>query len=130
MPVVTLLKPLITNPRTVEFPALITKPCTVPEARDPFSSIIGVPAKPGCVVPSIITGRVIVGRAEVGLIVNGPGPGRLNTIVLVPPPALESRIACRKEPGPPSSVLVTVKVELGSGGPTVCTVQTQLNCAA
>ena len=49
----------MTNPRTVLFPAEILKPWV---EADPSSSIIGVPAKPGWVVPSIVTGSVIVSR--------------------------------------------------------------------
>ena len=36
-----------------------------------------------------------------------PVPGNANAIVLLPPVALESRIACRSEPGPLSPVFVT-----------------------
>jgi hypothetical protein len=35
-------------------------------AMDPSSSTIGVPEKPGCVVPSIVTGSTIVGSADRG----------------------------------------------------------------
>ena len=39
-----------------------------------------------------------------------PAPETLNVIVLAPPAALASRIACRSDPGPVSAVLVTAKV--------------------
>src|SRR5206468_11488399 len=45
-----------------------------------------------------------------GLIVCTPVPGMLNAIRSTPGIASASRIACRREPGPESLVLVTVKV--------------------
>ena len=63
------------EPRTVLPPALIVNPSTpLTPALVPFNSMIGVPAKPGCVVPSMITGLVIVGKALVGAIVCKPLP--------------------------------------------------------
>src|SRR5437870_225285 len=103
-----LLKALITSPRTVLLPAVITSPFAGP-AMDPLNSMIGLPVKPGWVVPSIVTGSVIVGRADVGAIVY-LGPERLKTIMSAPALALASRMACLSEPGPLSLVLVTVKV--------------------
>ena len=46
----------------------------------PFSSTSGTPVKPGSVVPSIVTGCVIAGRAESRLIVWTPDAPRLNVI--------------------------------------------------
>ncbi len=45
-----------------------------------------------------------------GLIVNGPGPGMLKMIASASVVALASRMDWRSDPGPLSSVLVTVKV--------------------
>ena len=76
----------------------------------PPNAIIGVPAKPGWVVPSMSTEVVIEGRGEPSAIVWTPVPGMAKSIVLVPPVcALESRIAWRSEPGPLSAVVVTTK---------------------
>ena len=58
-------------------------------------------------------GLVIVGNAEVGLIVCTPDPGMLKAIVSVPAFAFVSSIACRSEPWPESSMFVTVKVAAG-----------------
>ena len=76
----------------------------------PFSSITGEPVKPGCVVPSMVTAPVIVGRAESGDMVCTPEPGMLKVIVSVPVISFASSIACRNNPTPLSFVLVTVNV--------------------
>ena len=71
----------------------------------------GVPANPGCVVPSRTTGSVIGGRMDAGTIVWTPAPGMSNAIVSsVPTDAFESRIAWRSDPAPESAVVVTVIV--------------------
>ena len=67
----------------------------------------GEPAKPGWDAPSSITGTVIVGSADSGVIVWTPAPGIAKLIVCRPEAALAFRIACRSEPGPLSLVLVT-----------------------
>ena len=68
----------------------------------------GVPANPGCVVPSMTTGWLITGNADNSVIVCTPPPGMSNTIVSRSPlSAFESMIAWRSEPGPLSLVLVT-----------------------
>jgi hypothetical protein len=59
----------------------------------------------------MITGSVIVGRADRGLMVGKPAPPMLKAIVFRPGLALESRIAWRSEPGPLSAVFVTVKTD-------------------
>src|ERR1051325_3516957 len=58
----------------------------------------------------MITGSVSCGRGGAGLIGFTPEPGMLKAMVSVPVAALASRIACRREPGPLSFVLMTVKV--------------------
>jgi hypothetical protein len=57
-------------------------------------------------VPSMLTGSVIAGIAEVGLIVCAPVP-IAKSIVSRPGLALALVIASRKEPAPESPVLVT-----------------------
>src|SRR6266446_138269 len=57
-----------------------------------------------------MTGSLIAGSAETGLIVWAPPPPMLKAIVSVPGFALASRIACLSEPAPLSCVLVTVNV--------------------
>src|SRR5271157_3926701 len=99
----------MTSPRTVLPPPLpeIVNPFTFVPALAPFSSMIGAPAKPGWEVPSRITGTVIAGSAESGLIVCTPEPGMLKSIVWTPEAALTLRIACRNEPGPELFVIWT-----------------------
>src|SRR3954453_8976704 len=57
----------------------------------------------------------MTGRRDSGLITCGAVPGISKLIVFAPGFALESRIACRREPSPESPVLVTVKGESKSG---------------
>src|SRR6516164_3851485 len=45
-----------------------------------------------------------------GVMTYGPLPGMLNSIESPPEPALASRIACRREPGPESLVFVTMRL--------------------
>ena len=101
---------LITNPRTVLPPAPMLSPTSFPDWL-PSSSMIGLPAYPGWVVPSMITGSSIEGRPESGWIVNGPAPGMAKSILSSPAKSFAAMIACRSDPGPPSSVLDTVNVE-------------------
>ena len=69
---------------------------------------------PGCVVPSMITGSVIVGRKLVGAIVCTPAPGMLKWISSnVPVLAFASRIAWRSDPAPLFAVFVTTNVAAG-----------------
>ena len=105
---------LIVKARTRLFPALIVSALLKMLGQDPLSSMTGVPAKPGCVVPSIVTGSVIVGSVLMRLIVNGPAPGMLKEIKSAPGVSLASRMANCKEPGPVAFVLVTTKVLFGS----------------
>src|SRR3979490_732846 len=84
-------------------------------ALSPIESVFAL--DPGCVYPSMTTGSVRLGRADVGLIVQTVGvpvqpvPVMLNAMVSVTPTlALESRIAWRSDPAPESEVLVTVRV--------------------
>ena len=82
-------------------------------ASVPSSTMIGVPAYPGCDVPSRITGSVIAGRAVSGEIVHTPSlkPGSLAGISKVISVRLAAAsaaaIAWRKLPGPESAVVVT-----------------------
>jgi hypothetical protein len=54
--------------------------------------------------PAIVVLAVIAGSAEASVIV----PLHVNVIVLAPPAALASKMACRKEPAPESAVVVTM----------------------
>jgi hypothetical protein len=106
---------LITRPRTVLLPAVMFNPFE--RLFEPFNSTIGAPENPGCVVPSMTTGTVIIGSADVGANVTAPEP-TANLIVLVNPVfRFEFRIACRSVPGPLSAVLVTLNVR----GPALVT---------
>src|SRR6185503_11817720 len=76
----------------------------------------GDPTNPGCVVPSIVTGLVIGGSADAGVIVNGAAPGMLKTILSAPGLALASMIARRSDPDPAAALsvlLVTMKTAEG-----------------
>src|SRR5438128_1192942 len=73
----------------------------------PSISMIGRPAKPGCVVASMVSASVISGRAEAGVIVCGPPGTMLKLIVSAPTFRLASIIACLNDPGPLSLVLLT-----------------------
>src|SRR5438094_2898555 len=104
------LNRFITNPLIVLPTPIRGRHPTPAPALAPLISIIGVPLKPGCVVPSMITGSLTLGSPDVNEIVWRPPPPMLNAIVSVPGLALASRIACLKEPLPLSFVLVTVNV--------------------
>lgn len=84
-----------TTPSTLGVPALV-----------PLSRMSGEPAKPGCVVASIVTGSVTDGSADVGAMVCAPPPPMLKSMTSAP--ALASRIAWRSDPAPESLVFVTV----------------------
>src|SRR5437660_216307 len=89
--------------------AICLVPVTSPENGPvlvPSISTIGRPAKPGCVVASMVSASVISGRAEAGVIVCGPEP-ILKLIVSGPTFRLASIIACLNDPGPLSLVLLT-----------------------
>jgi len=62
------VKPRITSERISEPEALFctTSPSVREPAPVPSISIFGVPAKPGWVVPSMMTGAVIAGSGLVG----------------------------------------------------------------
>ena len=66
----------------------------------------------------MITGSVICGRPVSGVIVCTPAPGMLKAMVSTPPvglvAALASTITWRSDPGPLSSVLITVNVASSS----------------
>src|SRR6185503_10719716 len=102
------LQLLTTRLRTVVDPAAILNPMPDPVSA-PLRVINGVPPKPGCVVPSIVTGSLNGGRSAVGVIVCAPYPSA-KVIVSAPALVFESMIACLNEPAPLSLVLVTVKV--------------------
>src|SRR5262245_34845440 len=115
---------LITRPVTRLPPPEIRSPFEPAPARDPSISMIGVPAKPGCVVPSIVTGSRIVGSADVGWIVLAPDPIE-KRIVSVPGVALAALIASRsvqvaalQTPSSVSALELTVKVAAGDAAVT------------
>src|SRR5262245_37066 len=56
----------------------------------------------------MMTGSVMAGRADGGLVGRTPGAGMLKAIVSAPGAALAQMIAWRSEPRPESSVLMTV----------------------
>ena len=110
MAMALLLYRLMTRPLITEFPPLTFKtPVTPPEKGPvlvPSISTIGRPAKPGCVVASMVSASVISGRADAGVIVCGPEP-ILKLIVSGPTFRFASIIACLNDPGPLSLVLLT-----------------------
>ena len=95
------------RPLTVMSLPAIVKPLGSGPASTPSSSIKGVLEYPGCIVPSMVTGAVIAGKAESTSIVCWPVP-RAKAIVVAPPRALAYAIASRNEPTPESAVLDTV----------------------
>src|SRR5687767_6046522 len=120
MPVVN---PPMASPLIVAAPAATLRPTKNPSVPGPRSSTLItalVPAanvlgdEPGCVYPSMTTGAMITGNGVTGAIVAGPF-GILKVIVLRLLPALASMIACRNEPAPASSVLVTTNCPLALG---------------
>ena len=60
----------------------------------------------------MIAGSVRAGRGDAGAMAYGGVPVIWKVIVSKPLVALASRIACLNEPGPPSKVLVTVRIAL------------------
>jgi len=74
------------------------------------TSMSGVPANPGCVVPSIVTPSTttIVGKSDASTIECVPEPVMLKAIVCGPAALLASVMAWRSEPTPVSAVVVTV----------------------
>ena len=97
---------LRTMPRTMELPPLMTRPVICSPL--PVSSTLPVT---GCVVPSMITGWSIRSRPDCSVIVGTPPPGMLKTMVSRSPlSAFEISIACRRDPGPLSAVVVTTSV--------------------
>src|SRR5215467_8232089 len=101
---------LMTSPRTVLFPPKMSSPFALGPALDPLIWMIGRPLKFVWVVPSMVTGSVIEGNGEAGLIVYGFVPGILKLITSAPGVLFASMIACRKEPAPESLVFMTVNV--------------------
>ena len=77
-----------------------------------------MPLKPGWVVPSIVTGEVIIGKGDNRLIVRAPEP-MLKLMVSVPGFVLALTMACRKGPAPLSLVLVTTVDPFNPKRPTV-----------
>src|SRR5215469_6359469 len=84
----------MTSPEIVLDPAVMLRPLTPKPAEAPLNTMIGVPAYPGCVVPSMVTGSVIVGSGDVTAIVFEPEPIE-KWIVSVPGFALAALIASR-----------------------------------
>ena len=75
-------------------PARSQRPFDVGPALTPWSSMTGISAKSGSVVPSMMTASVMMGRGLAGAILCGPAPAMLNAIVSrVPARALASRMA-------------------------------------
>src|SRR5262245_11380675 len=107
-----------TNPRTVLPPAVISRPGTlfvlvISMSRRALSAVASVLERaPGCVYPSMTRALVIVGRLLVRKIVfTVPSLGGMSkAIVSNPALRLALVIAARKEPAPPSLVVVTVNV--------------------
>src|SRR6266851_1378689 len=75
--------------------------------------MIGVPANPGCVVPSMVSGSLIAGNCEASVISCAPEP-ILKLMTSAPAFAFASSIACRNEPDPLSFVFVTTNVDAAS----------------
>ena len=63
------------KPLMVLLPDGKRRPSLAAPALVPLISIMGVPAYPGWVAPSITTGSVMDGKALVGLMVRTPVPG-------------------------------------------------------
>ncbi len=108
---------LMMRPRITVSGALTTRPFAPAGASEAVNSTSGVPAKPVCVVASIVTGSVIAGSPAEAM-VRTPSPGMANVIESGPCLALASRIACRSEPAPESCVVVTTNAN-GPEGVTV-----------
>ena len=70
----------------------------------------GAPAYPGCDVPSIVIGVVMLGRGDIRRIVCAPVP-TLKSIVFGPGLEFARPISQRSVPEPLSALLVTVNVE-------------------
>jgi hypothetical protein len=69
--------PRIISPRIAPPVPMMRRPLTpAPLMDDPSSVMSGVPAKPGWVVPSIVTGPEMTGSAAAGVIVRGPSRWR------------------------------------------------------
>src|SRR5262245_64974335 len=100
----------MTRPRMVVFPARTSNPLALMPALEPFNWIIGTAVKLVWVVPSMVTGSLMEGRAVSGVIVYGFEPAIRKAIMSAPGLLLASIIACRNEPEPESVVFVTVKV--------------------
>ena len=80
-------------------PAVMYRPLANEEpARLPSNSICSVDGQdePGCVVPSITTGSVIVGSGEPGWMVCTPEPGIAKLILSVPGIRLAELMASRR----------------------------------
>src|SRR5262249_18096616 len=88
----------IIRPRPVLLPPFRVSPAELPPALVPSRSIRGTPAKPCWVLPSMMIGPVLVGRAEARLIVCTPEPEMLKLTVSAPLWLLALVIACRSEP--------------------------------
>ena len=111
MSIPALVKRLIAKARIVEPPAESVMPLTNPPAEPPSNSISGIPAKPGWVEPSMMTGKLIRGSSESGWIVCGPSLGMLKWISSGRPALGPTAfMASRSEPAPESAVLMTIKV--------------------
>src|SRR5881628_2722490 len=105
---IAVTKSCIANPCTTLLAERRTRP-SAPGAAAPLSSITGVPLKPACDQPSSITGLVTIGSGERTSISCGATPGSWNSMRFSPGASFASSSACRSEPGPESTVVVTGK---------------------
>ena len=122
-PVPSPIKRLMTSPRTVLPPARMVNPnACAPATLLPSNSIIGVPAKPGWVVPSMVTGSVMNGRNEPGVIVCTPPPPMLKLITSTPALALACSMAARSVQVPVPSLQMPSPVLLSPPSPVALTV--------
>ena len=71
-------KRLTMRPLMTELPPVTKRPVLSAGVFAPLSSMSGSPAYPGCVVPSIAVGPVIVGKLVAGAMVWTPAPAMLN----------------------------------------------------
>ena len=86
----------MTRPRIVVLPPDTRNPGSTSDTPVPFSSMIGVPVKPSCVVPSIVTAPVISGSGSPDTaIVCAPLP-MLKVIMSAPAEAFAAVMAVRR----------------------------------
>ena len=99
----------ITSPLIV-VPGAVTISPSAEGAFNPFTSMIGLPAKPGWVVPSMVTESVIAGSSENTSNVCWPPPPMLKVIRSAPALAFASMIACLNDGRPRLSLVVLTTI--------------------